>query len=251
MAMRPQPRVEQSLLRRAKFALSPRRRAERRFYRQFVTRGDLCFDIGAHRGALAALLSHIGGRVVAVEPQAACVADLEQRFARCRSVVIEPCAISDRAGTAELRICSADPMTSMSDEFIAHYGQMPGFRWGDSVSTPTRTLDALVEEYGMPAFCAIDVEGHEPEILQGLSSPIPTIRFEYHQALEKNSTRCIERLSELAEYRFNYSTDEKRGLDIGGWVPAGDMPALLKAAPKNGHVYARTGPSATARHVGV
>lgn len=249
MATGHEPRVESSLLRRARFALSPRRRAERRFYRQFVMRGDLCFDIGAHRGALTALLSHIGGRVVAAEPQASCVADLEQRFAACKSVVIEPCAISDHAGSAELRICSAGPMTSMSEEFIAHYEQMPGFQWGESVPTSTKTLDALVEQYGMPNFCAIDVEGHEPEILQGLSSPIPTIRFEYHQALDRISTKCIERLTELAEYRFNYSTDEKRGLDIDGWVPASEIPGLLRAAPKNGHVYARTGLSTASRHI--
>ena len=40
-------------------------------------------------------------------------------------------------------------------------------RWDDSVTVPVTTLDALIEEYGLPRFCKIDVEGTKPRCWRG------------------------------------------------------------------------------------
>ena len=36
------------------------------FYSQFIKKGDLCFDIGAHRGKLKDIFLKLGARVIAV-----------------------------------------------------------------------------------------------------------------------------------------------------------------------------------------
>ncbi|MEN8172361.1 MAG: hypothetical protein ABFS03_05715, partial [Chloroflexota bacterium] len=43
------------------------------FYSQFIASNDLCFDVGANRGSRTKIFRQLGTRVVAVEPQAACV----------------------------------------------------------------------------------------------------------------------------------------------------------------------------------
>jgi hypothetical protein len=49
-----------------------------RFYAQFLRRGDLCFDLGAHVGDRVRAFSRLGARVVAVEPDPLCAALLKR-----------------------------------------------------------------------------------------------------------------------------------------------------------------------------
>jgi predicted RNA methylase len=46
------------------------RRSE--FYSQFVSSGDLVFDVGANVGNRSKIFSRLGARVIAFEPQPAC-----------------------------------------------------------------------------------------------------------------------------------------------------------------------------------
>ena len=45
---------------------------------------------------------------------------------------------------------------------------------------PVVTLDAAIEHYGVPAYCKIDVEGWEFEVLRGLSQAVDLISLEFH-----------------------------------------------------------------------
>jgi hypothetical protein len=66
----------------------------------------------------------------------------------------------------------------------------------------------LIEVFGVPAYCKIDVEGHEFEVLSGLSIPIPALSIEVVPELIENALSCIERLESLGDYRYSYSPDE-------------------------------------------
>ena len=54
-------------------------------YRQFVKRGDLVFDIGAHVGDRVAAFRRLGAKVVAVEPQPALALTLSMFYGRRRA----------------------------------------------------------------------------------------------------------------------------------------------------------------------
>ena len=54
-----------------------------------------------------------------------------------------------------------------------------GGEWADHAVVPVTTLDALIDRYGLPAFCKIDVEGFEEAVVRGLSRPIPSVSFEF------------------------------------------------------------------------
>src|SRR3970282_98282 len=55
-------------------------------YRPFVEPGDLCFDVGAHVGDRTRALRRLGGRVVAVEPQPACLGLLRWMYRNDKAV---------------------------------------------------------------------------------------------------------------------------------------------------------------------
>ncbi len=50
------------------------------FYKQFITSGDLCFDIGANIGERTNCFLQLNARVVAVEPQSSCMIQLNKKF---------------------------------------------------------------------------------------------------------------------------------------------------------------------------
>ena len=51
--------------------------------------------------------------------------------------------------------------------------------WDGETRVDVTTLDCLIERFGLPAFCKIDVEGSQLEVLRGLSRALRVIAFEY------------------------------------------------------------------------
>ena len=100
--------------------------------------------------------------------------------------------------------------------------------WDTAVTVPVTTLDELIGRYGRPAFCKIDVEGFELEVLRGLSTPIPAISFEYIPAALDVALGCINRLQELGDYRFNHVPGESHKLQTGRWFTPNEMRHFLQ-----------------------
>lgn len=222
-----------------------RRCALKRFYRPLVAPGDLVFDIGAHVGSRAKTLLSVGAEVVAVEPQPAFADFLEKHFAG-RLKGFERVAVGASEGEITLRISSRHPtVTTISGAFIDEVGEAEGFRnvtWDREIRVPMTTLDRLIERHGRPAFCKIDVEGAEADILSGLSQPLPLIAFEYIPAMPSVAIAAITRLTALGPYRFNRVIGEQHRFVGPDWVDAttvlADLAALLPDGP-SGDIYAR------------
>ena len=86
------------------YGIPLRARRLRRFYSQFVTRGSLCFDVGAHAGNRVRCWRQLGAQVVAIEPQPDFVRLLTWLYGRDRHVTIVPVALGREAGHAELYV---------------------------------------------------------------------------------------------------------------------------------------------------
>lgn len=226
------------------YAIPGRRRRMRRFYRQFVQPGDLCFDIGAHLGNHIRAWLDLGARVVAVEPQQHLLTWLERFYGRHPQVTLLPQAVGAAEGTAALYISQRTPTVStLSASWMKLVGQDRSFAdvvWETAVPVPVTTLDRLIEQYGRPAFTKIDVEGYELEVLQGLSQPLPALSFEYIAAVKEMTLSCLERLEQLGNYEFNYSTGESYRLVLPDWVDVAKAAGVLsQLAEGSGDVYGR------------
>jgi FkbM family methyltransferase len=223
-----------------------------RLYGQFLGPGDLAFDIGAHVGGRVRTWRRLGARVVAVEPQPDCLRVLRLLFGRDRGVTIEPRAVGAQVGRARLGVSTATPtVSSMSQDWRESVSADRSFarvRWDRSVEVEVTTLDELIAEHGVPAFCKIDVEGFEADVLAGLSQPLPALSFEYLPPTHERALAVLERVQQLGRYRYNYSPVETMRFASDRWLDAPELVRLLEAARplgRSGDVYARLAPGTT------
>ena len=222
-----------------------RQRAKmRELYRLFIGEGDLCVDVGAHRGDRTAIFRDLGATVVAVEPDPRAIAALRRRFSGDSGVHLVAAGLSAQSGSMELRVSStATTVSSMSDRFVERLeasGRLGAHHWDGVETVAVTTLDEVISEHGLPGFCKIDVEGYELEVLAGLSQPVAALSFEFSEEMLDVAGACIRRLTELGDYEFNYSAGETLVLALDCWATPAEMLDRLDAldAPY-GDVYAR------------
>ena len=216
------------------------------FYSQFVSEGALCFDIGAHAGNRIRCWRRLGARVVAVEPQQDFFRILHRLYGRDPSVTLLQCAVGRSAGEATLFISERHPtVTTLSSEWIQRMKTDPAFNeveWSKSAPTEVTTLQGLIESYGLPEFIKIDVEGYEAEVLGGLSTAVSSLSFEYLPIVRHIALECVDRLSQLGEYRYNWSTGESHQLRAREWLDTKAIGELITNLPErsaSGDIYAR------------
>lgn len=224
-----------------------RQRGLQRLYADFIEPGDLVFDIGAHLGDRTAAFHGLGARVVALEPQPALFTWLERLVGARQGVTLLSCAAGAEPGEAELAVSEATPTVStLAQAWRQGIGERnPGFRkvrWEGRLRVSVTTLDALINDHGLPRFCKIDVEGFEAEVLAGLTRPIAGLSIEFVAGALDVADRCVARLTELGEYRFNVIAGEGRQFQWATWhTPSATRDWLAEGAGgvTSGDLYAR------------
>jgi len=216
-------------------------------YSQFVNSGDLVFDLGAHLGDRTVAFAALGTTVVAVEPNPDMMRWLHRLVSHKERVVFLAKAVGSQPGTAEMALSYRNPTVS---SLAAGWretlkARAPGFQkiqWERTITVVVITLDEMIARYGVPDFCKIDVEGFEPEVLAGLTCPIPALSFEFVSGALDQAILCITELEQLGEYEFNAIEGEQRSFLWPAWQSADQIRRWLESGASSiasGDLYAR------------
>lgn len=199
-----------------------------KFYKHFMSPGSLCFDIGANIGNRTRVFLALGARVVAIEPQSECAKMLNLRFGKKISVVQKALGQEEKEGVIYIGESSA--ISSLSTEWINTVSKVrfKGKKWNGQEAVSITTLDKVIQQYGLPQFCKIDVEGYEEEVLKGLSKKIPYLSLEYAMPEKKiGIERCLALLSAIGQFECNYTIGEKMDLELSTWVSPEELVSRL------------------------
>ncbi len=229
-----------------KFSLSARReiKKSKEFYSQFIKPSSLCFDVGANLGNRTYIFEKLGAKVVAIEPQNFCRNVLEKLFANNKSITIVSKALGEQVGTGQISICDeANVVSSMSDRWMKEGRFSKAYHWNTFQKIEITTLDKLIEEFGVPDFCKIDVEGFEKNVLRGLSYKIKALSFEFTKELFTDSVECLDILEKISDFEANYSLGESMMLVLNKWVKKNEIIKIISDIDDHelwGDIYIRT-----------
>jgi hypothetical protein len=129
-------------------------------------------------------------------------------------------------------------------ESVQLSGRFGNLRWRGSEEVEVTTLGELISQFGCPAFCKIDVEGFELQVIQGMKTPVPCLSFESTPEIIRPTTEVIDRLASLGEYMFNYSFGESMEFASRAWLSQSEARFALENLPDKrvfGDVYAKIG----------
>lgn len=193
-------------------------------YSDFVQSGDLVFDIGANEGNRTEIFLSLGAKVVAVEPQAECIAKLEAKFGDKIDIVKK--GLDEQEGKKLLYKSDSSLISSFNKDYIDSVkdDRFKGANWEAAGELEMTTIDKLIDKYGVPAFCKIDVEGFEQQVLKGLSRPLQSLSYEFVVPENiDNAKQCLSLLMQQGNVECNFSYGESMDLALGAWKSGKDM----------------------------
>jgi FkbM family methyltransferase len=180
-----------------------------------VRPGDVAFDIGASYGYITAQLARLvgaRGRVHAFEPNPERLRPLKRVRGARANVAIHTVALSDREGSAILRIPVFDGTAYEEQASLALGGGRSEIDHA-GFEVPTARLDDLVgESVEPPTFIKCDVEGHEDAVFRGAARTLerhrPTVIVEIEQRHHEEAIDEIFKQFESLGYHGHALTPE-------------------------------------------
>jgi FkbM family methyltransferase len=188
------------------------------FFKPLIAANDLVFDIGAHYGLWTQVFLDLGATVVACEPQIDCLRKLRTRQtakATTGRLTLVDCAVGAARGNGRLYVRKARGTSGLIENWH------PAIPIENVVNVGIVTLDDLINRYGLPKYCKIDVEGYEQEVVKGLTRPIPLMSFEYNivsgYEIDRTLT-CLDYLSRFGKLSINVTPAEHLLFLFREWV---------------------------------
>tara|TARA_R100000152_G_C6771987_1_gene198679 strand:+ start:196 stop:882 length:687 start_codon:yes stop_codon:yes gene_type:complete len=179
------------------------------------------FDIGYNKGEFTtAAFQKFGDDAVVIgaepNPALASIHGDKDNFTLIKK------AVSSEVGTVSFYAAPYDNgCSTTSEEFTKESRFSAGSKnlrpnsvvWIPPSEVESTTLDQMIEEYGVPDYIKIDVEGGELDVLKGLTQKTPEIFFEWHEEMPDVLYGCVEHLQKLGYTEFG----------VCGWFDEGDV----------------------------
>ncbi|MEZ5173033.1 MAG: FkbM family methyltransferase [Bacteroidia bacterium] len=196
-------------------------RATYKIMRRVLRPGDVCVDVGAHKGELVEWMLKLapGKPVIAFEPIPHLAEGLKHRFGN--RIEIHKVALSDSEGKSTFQFVKNAPAYSGLKQ-RSYNTDSPDI---EQIEVETRRLDSFFENRIYPSLIKIDVEGAEFLVLKGskeiFEKSSPVVLFEFgigaadHYGTEPEAMYSLLKNYGLKVFVLNDFLNQRRGLSVG------------------------------------
>lgn len=214
------------------------KKEEQKFFKDLLgsdLNQKLIFDVGANIGFKTEIFSELNARVICFEPDYFNTDYLKNYFSNKKNVRVENYALSNKEGKASFLVHQkGSGVNTLSPKWKQILENPSESRFKKEISFQTektvltKTLDQAIEIFGKPYYIKIDVEGHEKEVVEGLTQNFNYISFEANLPEFKSETiETIKYLGSLnPQARFNYCNTPK--FLLKSFVKMGEMIQIIK-----------------------
>jgi FkbM family methyltransferase len=167
----------------------------------------MIFDIGANRGLFTdvCLQKNSNEKIIIVEANPKLSNYLKQKYLNNNNIIVLNILISNIiTDLAPFYLSNADTISTASTDWITKSRFTGEYVWYEPIFLPSKTLDSLISEYGVPELIKVDVEGYEYEVLSGLTSKANEICFEWAEEQQDNINKTCEHLQNIGYSDFGY-----------------------------------------------
>lgn len=166
----------------------------------------LIYDVGAHKGEDTEFYLRKGFRVIAIEANpefCAVVSNRLQEFVKSGALTVLNTAISGHSGEIEFYVDQDIPVWGTTNRDWVERNRGVGFGKVDTFTVKSARLSDIMNEYGVPRYCKIDIEGNDLEALSSLENVIEPPRF---VSIESDKTSWSKVLKEFEAFeKLGYS----------------------------------------------
>ena len=163
-------------------------------------KNDLAYDIGGYDGADTAHYLELGFRVICVEASPVLAQRISARFAKEISAglcTVLNVAVAERDGMLPFYLCAEDGALSSFDKSKLDASGLTA----REITVPSRAFASIIEQYGVPRFLKVDIEGADRFAILALTAGTAP-EFLSFEASEQD-TDVILHLYSIGYRRFN------------------------------------------------
>lgn len=170
----------------------------------------LVFDIGANLGNTVKIFTEVSDKVIAFEPNPILLTGLQTMFEN-KNVVIDTRGLSNEVGRKIFNVSAADSVSTFSQDWINKSRFSERIQWNYPTEVETTTLDNVIDEYGIPDYVKIDVEGYEYEVLISLNKFLPEtlFAFEWAEEMKDKIYLTVEHAYNLGYKSFAFTEEDE------------------------------------------
>jgi FkbM family methyltransferase len=175
----------------------------------------LIFDIGSNLGETVKIFKENAEKVIAFEPNPILIEILKNKF-KDDDVVIDPRGLSNEIGRKFFNISPVHTVSTFSEDWIENSRFSNDIEWNCSTEVDVTTLDLVIDEYGIPDYVKIDVEGYEYEVLSSLTKFLPEtlFSFEWAEEMKDKIYLTVEHVNSLGYGSFSYTEKDSILFDL-------------------------------------